>query len=170
MTDADTPTLDADFLDWNGDVIWVQRTGLLKIIEREAGGGSMRVVRHDGTETTVDPDAGDDGYFEIDEGKYLKPVYAPRRALILDRDTVVKTRGRELFCAAGGAILRLADGALRLIPRDELLRDFEAVAYPGELEEPALPFSGQVRVQQPVAQIHRAGDLNEPGQQALKLG
>ena len=125
-------------IDWSYDFIWVQRAALLQILA--VRDGLYEVRRHDGTTLKLKRSEVQKSYFEIDQGRALKPVYDPSKAYVLKLPASVMIEGKEHRLSPGDALLLHDLRGLSVVPSDEYERDYTAVAYFGTCDKPVRPF------------------------------
>jgi len=128
----------AQDLRWDTDFIWVQLVALLQITNAKNGVLSLR--RHDGREFEVSEEEILQTHFKIDEGRVLKPKYEPVKAICLKEEAEIAVSDNSVIAKAGDAVISLKDGSFDVIPNSEYVLDYQAVAYPGTKERPAMPF------------------------------
>lgn len=125
-------------LPWDTEFVWVQKSALLKIISTD--GTTTRARRHDGVEVVLTNTELEEAYFPIQSGTVMKPRYAPVKAVCLAEDSNVRIGEKVVELPAGSAVLHIEGGDYRAVQVEDYQRDYQAVAYPGTVKKPAIPF------------------------------
>jgi hypothetical protein len=127
----------SDAIDWQSQFIWIQQTGLLKVISETDD--HLTVERSDGAHLQLSVAEVEAGFHRIRDGAALKPRYDPCKAHVLSADQELLQDGHLLHLPEGSAILE-RNGSYYAVPAPDLMRDYEAVSRPSDPRFPETPF------------------------------